>query len=214
MNLRELKLSLGVVPDPSFPGASESSCDQPTSHLPVRGWLAFFASYQILVGVLGLIDVAHSNILVANYLDRGLMVTAAVVTRMLFAAFLWATCLYAGIALWAKWPGCVRIARAAITLALTFVVLAFFTGPLLVMLALRRPSGGTSVLAPGQGSYTYPVSYSELIPTHWRPYLMLLLEVLWCVGWLWYLRRSRRVQLTYGASEVDRDNNSAATVGS
>jgi hypothetical protein len=100
----------------------------------------------------------------------------------------------AGIALWGKRPGCVRLARIALTISTVWSVIGFWLVPYEISFAYRQPNPSYSVLNPNQSRYLYQ-DFASM--RSWTSYFLLALQIVWCVVWLLYLRRSRRVRLTY-----------------
>ena len=197
--MSDLKLTLGLVNDPALSTREPEASYDLLPRRPVRGWLALFASCQIAVGVLGVLGAARASLL-ASQLRDSLSPQSywVLVSTLILSVCVWVLYTYAGIGLCAKWGNCVRLARLGLTLSLVYFVITFLAGPLVVTLNSRRPNESYSVLANSQPRYVYEFPYYEALPHHWKAYAWLFSEVLWCVVWLAYFRKSLRVQSTYG----------------
>lgn len=202
MKFSELKVALGFTSDPSLASPQQNTSDIPHQAKPIRGWLAFFVGSQIIIGLRLFVYIARKNLGAWKFVD---VLSHQSYWLLMFIRALGAVSaalsVYAGIALLGKWRDCVRLARLAMTMALVYVGMDFLARPVILLLSFRRPlNPAHSVLAPEHPSYVYEFGYSKFLPRHWKPYLWLVLEIVWCLTWLAYLRRSRRVHSTYRAA--------------
>jgi hypothetical protein len=166
LNLSELRVMLGLASDPTLSRA-EQDPDNLLPDEPVRGWLAFFASYLIIGAVIALILHARGNAsLTRTFYDGFHDIYLLLVINTIFWTGLLALAIYAGIALWAKWANCVRLARVALTATLIYTCITFWAYP-----------------------YVLDRSHVSIRLPLWT--MSEILEMLWCVGWLVYLRKSR-----------------------
>jgi hypothetical protein len=152
----------------------------------IGGWVAVLASQMILGGLMSLVILGkawlspHPTVF-SDWLCS-VWVPIAIPLDLLF--------LFAGVGLWKRWRSSLRIANIALVGS---VIYSIIFPALVVITAFANKPPPASVLTPSPEYSFLPA----LLPLLARLAILLSLGVLNNLMWLLYLRRSRRVRLTY-----------------
>jgi hypothetical protein len=144
---------------------------------PVGGWLAFLCFNMIVGPVFGLIQLAVGNEAISKSpLDQIPRLRTLVVVHDILCVLLFVMLSYTGVILWRKGTHALQIAKIVLLANLGYALFVPFY-PLLMDLPTEMSDRLVRSLA------------KTLVPSY-----------IWLVGWLLYLRMSRRVNATFQRS--------------
>ncbi len=150
----------------------------------IAGWLAVIASQFILGGLLSLwIIIKLMPLHASSHLGKVFTLWMPIVVA------LDVLCIFAGLALWNKWPSAVRLAKVAFAVSVLNSII--FVAVLTLIGFISRPA--TSALSGSFGPLLAPDIYSLL--RQMAPFYCF--GIVYGVAGFLYMAKSRRVRLTY-----------------